>query len=55
MNPHCAREKNFMPPDADSPAAWLRFARSDFFVAAVHIAKTVLDWATLEIQNAPQC
>jgi len=22
-----------MPPDADSPAAWLRFARSDFFVA----------------------
>lgn len=22
-----------MPPDADSPEAWLRFARSDYFVA----------------------
>jgi hypothetical protein len=22
---------------------------------AVRIAKTVLDWATLEIQNTPQC
>lgn len=43
-----------MPPDADSPDAWLRFARSDLFVAENKLGESLFETHCFHAQQAAE-